>query len=80
MNEFEHVCLRVVPASQPGLVCDVSVALFDAGRVAGVDPEYPRLWRCLLGSITLLDSELGLSVSALATRTGPSLCLWFVLQ
>jgi hypothetical protein len=43
MNELEHICLRVVLASQPGLVCDVSVALFDAGRVAGVDSEHPRL-------------------------------------
>jgi hypothetical protein len=32
--------------------------LFDAGPVASVHPEHPRLWRCICGSVAVLDGEL----------------------
>ena len=67
-----HIRLWVVPASQLDLVRDVPVALFDVGRVAGVHPEHPRLWRCLRGVIAVLDGELRLPVSALGASTGLS--------
>lgn len=41
MHKLEYVCLKIVPPKHLETVCNVSIALFEAGGVAHVHPEHP---------------------------------------
>jgi len=66
INELEYIRLRIPPAGELDLVCNVPIALLKTPRVACVDPENPRFRRSLSGSIRVFDGKLRLSISKLA--------------
>jgi hypothetical protein len=66
VHELENVRLRMSPPIDLDCICNIPIALLKPGRIARVDPEYPRLWRLLSNSVGIFDDKLRLSTWELA--------------
>lgn len=75
MNELENICLRILPSTKLDLIRDLSVALIEASRVAGVRPEDPGIRRSLCGAVAVLDGQLRLPIPTLGARTNQRVSL-----
>lgn len=60
MYELEYVRFRINPSINLNHVCNISIALLESGRVAGVHPEHPRLWRLFSNLVGIFDGKLRL--------------------
>jgi hypothetical protein len=43
VHELEDIGLEVLPPIDLNCICNISIALLEAGRIARVDPEGPRV-------------------------------------
>jgi hypothetical protein len=66
MNELEYVGLVIFPTRDLDSVCNIPIALFKAGFVAGVDPEDPCLGQSLSDLVCVFDGKLRLTSQMLA--------------
>ncbi|KAI1523923.1 hypothetical protein PtrSN001A_011097 [Pyrenophora tritici-repentis] len=66
MHQLENVGLRVSPPKDLDAVGNVAIALLEAGDIAGMHPEHPRLSQLLSRAIGMLNSKLRLASLPLA--------------